>query len=223
MFATFLFTAVFAAQDYSEPDTTHSEGMPWCSELEITGEPVDCALSLSNDTMLLLDYTADTAVDEWGEPLASLEVRHHQLDGSLIQTFNEVVDRTYAVPEATDINNDGIEEVLIPTYTGNVNSVWQVWQLVDGVFVDAGEVSGLGLAYDADIGLPVIASRGSASTWFRSAWFLDPEGLILVYELETDLGFETCSVVEGSAISESAQTAAEIIAACEADMAGGGE
>ena len=220
MFAALLLVTGLFAQDYSEPDFTHSEGIPWCFELEITGEPQDCAVQLANDTILMFDYTADAIEDEWGDRLARLDISHHAFDGTLLQTLSEEVGRTYAFPEVADINNDGTEELLIPTYTGNVNTVWQVYQNVESQFVHAGEVSGLELEYDAEVGLPAISSRGSASTWYRSVWFLDSGALILAYELETDLGFETCSIVEGAAMSESPQSAEEIIAACQAVMEG---
>ena len=216
--AVLLLAVGLAAQDYSQPDFTHSEGTPWCFELEITGEPQDCALPMANDTLAMLTYTTDAAEDEWGNSLARVDVTHHAFDGTVLQSFSELVDRTYAVPEATDINNDGVEEILIPTYTGNVNTVWQVWHQVDDVFVDAGEVSGLGLEYDETLGLPSISSRGSASTWYRTVWYLDPVGLVLVYELVTDLGMESCSIEEGPAMQETSRTGEEIVASCEAAM-----
>lgn len=207
-----------AAEDFSQPDFTHQEGEPWCDMVDYQGEHVDCALQLRNDSILYFDYTADAAVNEWGEQADALEVTHRQADGTLLQTFNESVGRTFAQPELADVDNDGDMDLMIPTYTGNVNTTWRVWQQIDGTFHFAGEVSGLGLEYDPDTGFTSISSRGSAVTYFREVYRLGADGLTSAYTLETDVDAQRCGFIEGPGFASSGLDRSTIITRCQAGM-----
>lgn len=207
-----------AAQDYSQPDFTHDEGLPWCDMIQFSGEHEDCALVLEDGRVLEFDYTANGAEDEWGDSATALTVTLHTRAGRALQTIEETVGRTFGYPEISDIDNDGDEELMIATYTGNVNTTWSVWQQTPDGFVAAGEVGGLSLEYNEDTGFATISSRGSASSWSIEAYQLTADGLVSVYTLNSDLYTMNCSVDEGPAFAGSGLDAAAMEAECEDGM-----
>lgn len=202
MFVVLFLVVGLVVQDYFQLDFIYFEGIFWCFELEIMGELQDCVLLFVNDIFVMFIYMMDVVEDEWGNLLVCVDVIYYVFDGMLFQFFSELVDWIYVVLEVIDINNDGVEEILILIYMGNVNMVWQVWYQVDDVFVDVGEVSGLGLEYDEMLGLLSILLCGSVLIWYWMVWYFDLVGLVLVYELVMDLGMESCLIEEGLVMQE---------------------
>merc|ERR1712018_668278 len=96
-----------------------------------------------------------------GSPLT---IAVNPVDGVAYQSFEETV-YTPGYPKLADVNNDGQLELMVPTYLGNVNTNWSVYQQLDGALAKAGEVNGLGLSYDDQTGLAAISARSSAASW----------------------------------------------------------
>ncbi len=188
-------------------------------DANLNGDQEDtCSLFLDGEAVLIFETERGEALDEWGEAADLLTVTIISMAGETEQVFEEVVGRTFEGASLEDVGGDGALELLIPTYTGNVNTTWRVWQQIDGRFHFAGEVSGFGLRYDGETGFTAVTNRGSAVTYFYEAYHLNETGFSWAYTLGSDIHEMRCSFEEGPAFSESTRSAADIIAACEAGM-----
>jgi len=209
-----------ASHQVSTFELTQSAEVPQCDVIDYDGAHIDCVLLLNDDHTLFLDFTADAAQDEWGDPVELLEVSVMKPGMGVVQTFTETVGNTFNYPALADVDNDGDLELMIATYTGNVNTTWHVWQQTADDFLFAGEVNGLGLEFNEETGLSVISSRGSAVTYYWDGYRLEENGLVAVYSLMTDLHARTCTLDQGPGFAESGLDADAILAACSADMVG---
>lgn len=200
------------AQDYAPPDFLHDEGQPWCDELEAGNGATDCALLFDEDHLLFFDYASTPRGTR-------LTVNLNTLEGQEVQSFGPItIEGVMASPALRDINGDEREELFIPLLTGNVNTLWSVWQQDDeGLFQRAGELSGFGVdAFEVRDGLVITRSRGDAATSYETASRLTVDGLGTVYELLIDHAAHDCRLLDQSGLAAMRLTATDVVAACKA-------
>lgn len=156
----------------------------WCDELERgEGAMQDCSLQVPGGT-LQFNYEED-----------GLHLTQH-VDGQVgwVSFPVQGVWHARGVVELRDLNADGVEELLIPIGTGNVNTSYLLWQQsATGIFQPAGELSGYGVEPSERVpGLIQTDARGSAVTYYETAYRLTPDGLEPVYDMVADWQVETC-------------------------------
>ncbi len=195
--------------------TARVAAAPSCDSLAYDQGRTDCVLALGEDMLVFFDY--GPVEDDGFRGASALTIAVNPFDGGDYQTFEETVSSS-GNPELADVNNDGLLELMVPTYLGNVNTNWSVYQQLDGALDKAGEVSGLGLSYDDQSGLAAISARSSAVSWVIERYRLDEAGLTLVYALNTDMAEQTCSLDQGPAFAASGLNANDILTRCEAGM-----
>lgn len=198
-----------------EPISARLAAAPSCDSLAYDQGRTDCVLALGEDMLVFFDY--GPVEDDSFRGASALTIAVNPVDGGDYQIFEESVS-TPGNPELADVNNDGRLELMVPTYLGNVNTNWSVYQQLDGALAKAGEVNGLGLSYDDQTGLAAISSRSSAVSWVIQRYRLDEAGLSLVYALNTDMAEQTCSLEQGPAFAASGLNANDILTRCEAGM-----
>ncbi len=196
----------------SAQDFVHDEGQPWCDELAAGAGGTDCALLFDEDHLLFFDYAATPRGTR-------LTVNLNTLEGQEVQSFGPIaIDGAMASPALRDINGDERAELFIPLMTGNVNTLWSVWQQGDeGLFQRAGELSGFDVeAFEIRDGLVITRSRGDAATSYETASRLTVDGLGTVYELLVDHAARDCRLLDQSGLAATPLTAAGVVAACKA-------
>lgn len=139
-------------------------------------------------------------------------------DGAELQRFSEEHGNAISAPSLEDLVQDGDPELIVPDFTGNVNTLYRVWQLMDGRYQLAGEVNGLGLERDPQTGLVAIASRSSAVSYGYHGYVLSDEGLVLAYALESDFADGACVLTPGPAFEAAGLNANALLTACEAEF-----
>ncbi|WP_339747201.1 hypothetical protein [uncultured Maricaulis sp.] len=200
------------AQDFEQPDFAHDEGQPWCDELAAGNGATDCALLFDEDHLLFFDYASTSRGTR-------LTVNLNTLEGQEVQSFGPItIEDAMASPALRDINGDDREELFIPLLTGNVNTLWSVWQQDDeGLFQRVGELSGFGVdAFDVRDGLVITRSRGDAATSYETASRLTVDGLGTVYELLIDHAAHDCRLLDQSGMAAMRLSATAVVAACKA-------
>ncbi|WP_417493008.1 hypothetical protein [Maricaulis sp.] len=198
-------------QDFDQPDFVHDEGQPWCDELEAGTGSTDCALLLGEDHLLFFEYAPAARGTR-------LMVNLNTLEGQEVQSFGPIIiDGAMASPALRDINADEREELFIPMMTGNVNTLYSLWQQDDeGLFHRAGEVSGFDVdGFELRGGLMITHSRGDAATAYETASRLTVDGLGTVYEMLIDYAARDCRLLDQSGLAAMQMSAAAVIAACE--------
>lgn len=138
-------------------------------------------------------------------------------DGTILQTISEPTETFHRTPTMQDLDLDGRADLLVPLYTGTVNSVFALWHRVDAdtPFTRLGELSGVGVAIDSD-GLFSTPSRSTAATWADTYYKIEngrlAEIAIKNTEYAEDGSISSCSVSDAGGISliglteEAAQT-----------------
>lgn len=159
----------------------------WCDELEHgEGAMQNCSLQVPGGT-LQFNYEED-----------GLYLTQH-VDGQVgwVSFPVQGVWQARNIVRLSDLNADGVEELLIPIGTGNVNTSYLLWQqTATGIFQPAGELSGYGVGPSERVpGLIQVGSRGSAVTHYEAAYRLTPDGLEPVYEMVADYQVEGCRFV----------------------------
>ncbi len=140
-------------------------------------------------------------------------------DGAELQRFGEEHGNAVSGPSLEDLDQDGDLELIIPDFTGNVNTVYRIWQQVsDARFEPAGEVSGFDLTPDVQTGLIGISSRGSAVQYSYTTHVLTEDGLVLVYQLDADYADAACVLTQGPAFEASSHDADLLLNGCEAEL-----
>lgn len=194
-----------------EPEFVHDEGQPWCDELPARHDAADCALLLGDDHLLFFEF-AQTARG------ARVNVTLNTLEGQEIQSFGPIIiEGAMTSPALRDINDDGRDEIMIPQSTGDVNTLYSIWQQDgEGYFHRAGELSGPGIdAIELRDGLIITASRDNDAISYETASRLTSDGLDLVYELELNHIARRCQLIDDAGLGAARLTAAAVIAACE--------
>lgn len=126
-----------------------------------------------------------------------LEIDVAAQDGSVVQTITETIEGTYATASLNDLNGDGAEELLVPMYTGNVNTVYALWTRAPGgtQYVRVGEISGVSFEI-MDAGVFGVPARASAAEWEIEYYQLNGEALEAVASVSQNLADDTCTVVD---------------------------
>lgn len=193
--------------------TEERGGDVYCNEFE-TGEggAEDCVLMLGEQGFLTFSYAHNAD----GHPVT---IGQHSFDGET-QIYSEpvIVENTYLAPALRDINGDDRPELFIPLLTGNVNTLFAVWQQDEnGIYQPAGQISGFAVEfYDIRDGFIIASSRGNAYTHFESALHLGPDGFTTIYELEINYQTEICSVNASADLGDYDLTEDEITGKCAA-------
>lgn len=203
------------AQKAPEADVSELGGDAWCDEfVDGEGASTDCALRIDDQRFVYLDYLTDA--DNYA---SGLVVTQHSFAGELLARSEPIeVEPAHSVAALLDLDGDGMVELLIPLFTGNVNTVFAVWrQDAAGLFAPAGDLS----SYSADSlelrdGLIIAPSRGSATTYYETASRFGADGLETVYELEMDYSTRTCRLSDETGLAAAGLDAASLIASCEA-------
>ena len=207
--ASLISALLLAGCDQPSPEADAEAPAP-SARLAMCGEGLaeGCVQSVSDTTGLI--YTAT----EGGYDFRLLALE----DGAELQSFTEAHGNAMSAPSLEDLDQDGDPELIIPDFTGNVNTVYRVRQLIDGRFEPTGEVSGLGLERDAETGLLGISSRSSAVQYAYHAYVLSDEGLVLAYEVDSDLADRACVLTPGPAFDAAGLDANTLLTACEAEL-----
>ncbi|WP_420432701.1 hypothetical protein [Hyphobacterium sp.] len=155
----FALAAALMAQDYSEPDFSHEEGLPWCDQLEANDRHEDCALQPTDGRELMAVFTFTDG--EWAQD-GRLEV--NSFEGRLLQAFDFETE-SFFYPSLEDINGDGREDILVPLITGNVNTEYAIFMGHDeGFLTDPFQTNGHTIE-PAPHGMFVVHSRSSAAEY----------------------------------------------------------
>jgi hypothetical protein len=188
-------------------------GDVYCNEFEAgEGGVTDCVLMLGERGFLTFSYTPSQSDH-------TLIVGQHSFDGATELYSNPLsIENPHAAPALRDINGNGNEELFIPLMTGNVNTVFSVWQQdADGVYQPAGEISGFAVEfYEIRDGFIITYSRGNAYTHYESAMNLGPDGFTTIYELEINYHTEVCTVNANADLTDYGLTEDEITGKCAA-------
>ena len=94
-----------------------------------------------------------------------------------VQRFTVPTEAPEGEPWLADADGDGAPDLWVPTATGNVNTVYQVWLLNprDGTFANGGEVSGFAFGREgADL---ISASRSSCCSVVYAVGVFAPAGV----------------------------------------------
>tara|TARA_R110000744_G_scaffold61821_1_gene127654 strand:+ start:7289 stop:8005 length:717 start_codon:yes stop_codon:yes gene_type:complete len=199
-------------QDFDQPDFVHDEGQPWCDELDAGIGSTDCALLHGEDYLIFFQYAPAARGTR-------LMVNLNTLEGQEVQSFGPImIEGAMAHPALRDINHDDRDELFIPLMTGNVNTLWSVWQQDDeGLFHRAGELSGFGVeAFEIRDRLVISRSRGDVATSYETASRLTADGLGTVYEMLIDHAARDCRLLDQSGMAAMRLNASAVVAACEA-------
>lgn len=126
-----------------------------------------------------------------------LEIDVAAQDGSVVQTITEATEGTYATASLNDLNGDGAEELLVPMYTGNVNTVYALWTRAPSgsQYVRAGEISGVNFEI-VGAGIFGVPARSSAAEWEIEYYQLNGEALETVAIVSQNLADNTCKIVD---------------------------
>jgi hypothetical protein len=209
--------ALAAVADAPAPEAEVSErgGDAWCDEFEDgEGSTSDCALRVNDQRFVYLDYLTD----ENGYA-SQMVLTQLSFAGELLARSEPIeVEPVYSVAALRDLDGDGADELLLPLFAGNVNTVFSVWrQDAAGLFAPVDEVSTYSIdSLETRDGLVIAPSRGSAVTHYETASRFGPAGLETVYELESDHEHQTCQLTDASGLAAAGIDGARLIADCEA-------
>jgi len=189
----FALAAALMAQDAGQ------EGLPLCDELESNATHEDCMLQTAGDHAFMLSFEF-SALDDRRE-MIDATVRH--ADGTLAQTMSYATE-SFFYPSLSDLNGDGMEELLVPLETGNVNTTYSLAIGTEyGFEWTSHELNGYGIDPIGE-GVFMVAARDSAIA--RYIEFYRLEGLELDNIATIFLTYETvenvddgpdCSLVDG--------------------------
>ena len=206
-----------AAADAPAPEAEVSElgGDAWCDEFaEGEGSGTDCALRVDDQRFVYLDFLTDE--DGYASQMV---LTQHSFAGDLLARSEPIdLEPVYGSSALRDLDGDGMAELLIPLFAGNVNTVFAVWrQDAAGLFAPAGDLSSYSIdSLEARGGLIIAPSRGSAVTYYETAWRFGPDGLESIYELEMNYDSRTCRMTDESGLAAVGLDAAALIAECQA-------
>ncbi|MCR9266406.1 MAG: hypothetical protein NXI03_02450 [Alphaproteobacteria bacterium] len=121
-------------------------------------------------------------------------------------------------PEFRDINQDGLAELVVPTDAGAANLTWSIWQWTEERYALAGNVSGLGLEYDAETDLIAATARFGQASAIQQTYRLQPSGLVPVYDLVSELSDGSCELTPGAGFADSGLDAEALVTQCETEL-----
>ena len=174
-------------------------GLPPCTERESGTPHQDCSLQTAGGGGFILTFEFSPLDDR--REMIDATVRH--ADGTLAQTMSYATE-SFFYPSLSDLNGDGMEELLVPLETGNVNTTYNLAIGTEyGFEWTSYELNGYGIDPVAD-GVFMAAARDSAIS--RYIEFYRLEGLELDNIATVFLTYETvedvdegpdCSLVDG--------------------------
>ena len=179
------------------PDFT--EGWSMCDQFEAGRPHTDCVLQTGAGREFNLFFTFSDIED--GREMIGLSIMN--LDGILVQTMAYATE-SFFYPNLIDLNGDGMEELLVPIMTGNVNTTYSLSIGSEyGFELTASELNGYGV--DAlDGGMFKVSARGSAIAHYVEFYRIDGTALenIASIELsydgvETEDGGPNCRLTNG--------------------------
>ena len=189
----FALAAALMAQDAGQ------EGLPSCNELESSSPHTDCALQTGNGEDFILTFEFSPAGD--GREIINTTVRY--AGGMLAQTMSYATE-SFFYPHLADLNGDGMEELLVPIMTGNVNTTYSLAIGTEyGFEWTSNELNGYGVDPLGD-GMFKVSARGSAIAHYVEFYRIDGTAIenIASIELsydgvETEDGGPNCRLTNG--------------------------
>ncbi len=123
----------------------------------------DCRMMAAGDSGVAFEVRYAES-NEPGGPPTKVSIQVVGPGDATLQTITEGMESTFAAPRLYDLNRDGVDELLVPLETGNVNTNYAVWAKGPGEapYLRAGEVSAF--AFDwSDAGYVAALSRSAAN------------------------------------------------------------
>ena len=159
------------------------DGWSMCDQLEADRPHTDCALQTDEGREFNL-FFAFSAMDD-GREMIDLSI--HNFDGILVQTMAYATE-SFFYPSLIDLNGDGMEELLVPIMTGNVNTTYSLSIGSEyGFELTASELNGYGVD-SLDDGLFKVSARGSAIAHYIEFYRVDGTSLENVASVELSFG-----------------------------------
>lgn len=167
----------------------------------------ECGLNLSNvaGAHVLVKY-GQKDEENYTRPVTMDVI---SASGEKTQTIIAQTEEDYNLARLQDLNGDGVEEILLPLLTGNVNTAYAVWhrQSAEVAFVKAGEISGVSFE-SVEPDYFKTTGRASAASWVVTLERFEGDTIKTVTTAEImlseDGGVESCSVFAGDEQSEAA-------------------
>lgn len=161
----------------------------------------DCFLKSPDDTGITFDLDYSGVSD--GDGTLVITIRNS--DGAIKQVMQEDVEGGFGFPTVVDLNLDGVAEIGVPLYTGNVNTTYSLYHAVsaDAAYEPVGYVSGVDLS-PRDDGSFSVSARANAASWVTETYAIREGALDLLYLIEltlSDDGPEICNVRDSGGLS----------------------
>jgi hypothetical protein len=170
----FVIAAALMAQD---------AGLPSCSELESGTPHQNCSLQTVGDHAFILTFEFSPLDDR--REMIDATVR--QADGTLAQTMSYATE-SFFYPSLIDLNGDGMEELLVPLETGNVNTTYSLAIGTEyGFEWTSYELNGYGVDPLGD-GMFKVSARGSAIAHYVEFYRMD--GTVLENLASIELSYD---------------------------------
>lgn len=181
------------ASSAGEDETSEVTGLADCpdpssEEGSQPGPIAPCRITLAgSDVFLRIASAAAPGAEDETSGALSIDVFSGQ--GERLQSLSEEVDHI-AWPEVRDLDGDGLEDLLIPLMTGNVNTVYALHLQREGLgFVRAGELGGVSIER-TDAGYISASGRSSAVEWETSYYRITANALEEVARVSTTPEYE---------------------------------
>lgn len=171
--------------------------MPSCAELEYEGHHEDCRLEVEDERGLEVRFEFAPG-DEFGEVANVHVVRGEET----VTRFSVTEIESFFYPELMDVDQDGHADLLVPTITGNVNTMYMLHLGTEDGFADSGDVVSGHTIAPVEPGLFSVSARDSAVAHYVE-YFAVEDGQ-LVTEALVRLEFQdedtmTCALENGDA------------------------
>ena len=195
-------------------ETAHAEGDPWYDMLEMgSAGAVDCALE-GGPGVLFFDYEAN----EYGE--GALTVIQTTFEGGerIVSDPITIEGVRAQAPGLRDINLDGVPDLFIPISEGMVNTTFFVWQQnADAVYEPSGWIDGSTIEgfVTVDDGLIVGSVRENAAAFIESAYVIDIDGFIHIYDMYVDYAEQSCTIIDPDGIVARGLNEEVLVADCQ--------
>lgn len=182
-------------------------GLPTCAEAEAASGGqlamlTPCRLDLGEDRSAVISSADMTE----GDGLLRAEITG--ADGVSLQVIEEDATGVYNYPHLEDLTGDGLADLMLPQFTGMVNTSYALWvQGEDGLFSRAGELGGFDITLGSD-GLIAASGRSSAAEWETGYYSFQNGALKEIAVVVTRADFE-----DGEPASD--QPACEVIRSAE--------
>ncbi|MEZ5939230.1 MAG: hypothetical protein R3C52_13615 [Hyphomonadaceae bacterium] len=180
----------------------------------------DCRMMRHDDSGVAFEVRWTKEAESPSEEMSEVTIQVVARGDATLQTVTEEVGGTFEGPYLQDIDEDDVEELLVPLETGNVNTSWAVWRApnAEADYARIGVLSGVDIGRTAD-GYIFTSARSSAASWVVSFYRLEGEGLKAVVDVEAaaagvdETGHVTeqnsCKVVDAGGLAETGLTAAQ--------------